>query len=240
MLESIEVTDEVGERYPTLQIRLVVARGLNNDIPWPDTTRQLAALSAEFQAGTWEPRSETDPEIASWFDVYRSFGVNPRRNRPSVDALGRRIRRTGELPNINSAVDSYNAVSVRHGLPAGAYDMGAVSGPVLLRTARDQDVFIPLGEPDERETPQPGEIVYAQDHRVLTRHWNYRDSDLTKLTETSRDAVFLLERVDGDAVSDARMKDAQEELAALIRPHARDVDLHVVGPETPVARLIGG
>jgi DNA/RNA-binding domain of Phe-tRNA-synthetase-like protein len=240
MLVSIEVTDEVSRAYPTLQIRLVVARGLSNDIPWPATDRLLAELTAEFGAGSWEPKGEADPEISSWFDVYRSFGVNPRRSRPSVDALGRRMRRTGELPRINSAVDSYNAVSVRHGLPAGAYDLAALTGPVMLRTGRDQDVFIPLGEPDERETPQPGEIVYAEGERVLTRHWNHRDSDLTKLTETSRDAVFLLERVDGGAVSDGRMKEAQEELADLVRPHARDVGLHVIEPQTPVARLTDG
>jgi DNA/RNA-binding domain of Phe-tRNA-synthetase-like protein len=234
---SIEVAPEVTRAHPTLQVRFVVARGLSNGAPWPLTVRQLEELEVAYGAGIWRPREETDSEISSWYDAYRTFGTNPRRSRPSVDALGRRMRRTGALPRVNSAVDSYNFVSAQYGVPAGAYDLDALEGPVRLRPARQGDVFVPLGEPSKPESPQEGEIVYAQQDRVLTRHWNHRDSDLTKVTEGSRNVVFLLERVCADAVSSAKLQQAQEKLAELVAPHSRGVALCVIEQETPITFL---
>ncbi|GGY35338.1 hypothetical protein GCM10010384_48040 [Streptomyces djakartensis] len=39
-----------------------------------------------------------------WPAAYRAFGTDPRRIRPSVDALGRRMAKKGTLPRINPAV----------------------------------------------------------------------------------------------------------------------------------------
>jgi DNA/RNA-binding domain of Phe-tRNA-synthetase-like protein len=49
--------------------------------------------------------------------------------------VGRRLAKKGALPRINPAVDSYNAVSVRHGLPAAAFDLDHVTGEVVIRPA---------------------------------------------------------------------------------------------------------
>lgn len=85
--------------------------------PGPGPARRWRSWSSRSPCGTWHPADDTDPRIEAWHTAYRSFGTNPRRIRPSVDALGRRFAKKGTLPRINPAVDSYNAVSVRHGLP---------------------------------------------------------------------------------------------------------------------------
>lgn len=238
MKASIEVAPEVSGAHPTLQVRFVVTRGLSNDVAWPLTEQALEELEVGYGAGIWQPPEETEYEISSWFDAYRTFGTDPRRSRPSVDALMRRVRRTGTLPRINSAVDSHHSVSARYGIPAAAYDLDTLKGPVRLRPARRGDVFVPLGEPAAREIPPVGEIVYAQGDRVLSRHWNHRHSDLTKVTERSRNVVFLLERVCASAVSTARLRQAQEKLAELVRPHSREVTLCVIEQETPITFLV--
>ncbi|MGW5233032.1 B3/B4 domain-containing protein, partial [Streptomyces nodosus] len=154
-----------------------------------------------------------------WHTAYRSFGTNPRRIRPSVDALGRRFAKRGTLPRINPAVDSYNAVSVRHGLPAGAFDLDHVTGDVEIRYADGSETFTPLGEPGTVENPKPGEIIYTDSTDVLTRHWNHRDAHRTRVTEDSAHVAFVLETVTATRDGDL-LKIAAEELHSLLAPHA--------------------
>lgn len=94
----------------------------------------LMGVAGVFLARLQAPAPDLDRGGArAWHTAYRSFGTNPRRIRPSVDVLGRRMDKKGTLLRINPAVDSYNVVSVRHGLPAGAFDLDHVTGDVHIR-----------------------------------------------------------------------------------------------------------
>jgi DNA/RNA-binding domain of Phe-tRNA-synthetase-like protein len=240
MGNSFYITPEVIRDFPETHIRFVVARNLRNAEPWDNLEESLGALAAQLSSGEWEPFEETSPVISSWHDAYRRFGTNPRRSRPSLDALSRRLRRDGKLPRINPAVDAYNLVSITRGTPAGAFDMDKLAERVTIRFTEPDDSFTPLGEPEEAEQPKQGEVVYAQGSQVLTRSWNHRDSDQTKVTETSRNVVFILERISQAAVSDRQMADAQEMLAGLIEPHAESLVLAVIEPKTPEVNLADG
>ena len=65
--------------------------------------------------------------------MYRRFGVDPTRTRPSSEALLRRVRKGEALPRINTLADIGNWCSLETGLPFGVYDADAVTGDVLLR-----------------------------------------------------------------------------------------------------------
>jgi DNA/RNA-binding domain of Phe-tRNA-synthetase-like protein len=225
----------VRERFPELRVELVVATGLDNTGHWPEAESALAAAEADAAAGaiTW---SEDDPAIASWHAAYRAFGTNPRRTRPSVDALLRRLVRQGRLPRVNGAVDAYNAASVRFAVPAGAFDFDQLGEEVEIRLANPDDRFTPLGEPDEVEVPGAEEVVYAQGTEVLTRHWNHRDAHATRVREDTRSAVFILERVSA-AVPAERLTDAAAHLAALLAPHAASVTTATLTAAEPLVRL---
>ncbi|OLE22248.1 MAG: hypothetical protein AUG49_19820 [Catenulispora sp. 13_1_20CM_3_70_7] len=221
---------EVAEAFPETAIGFVVGDGLRNSDGWDDADARLRELEEQVGSGRWQPFDETHPRISSWYDTYRRFGTNPRRLRPSVDALGRRLARSGRLPRINGAVDAYNSVSVRYGIPAGAFDLHRIGGLVEIRFARPGDRFTPLGEPDGTERPGTGEVVYAQGNQVLTRHWNHRDCDQAKVTTESTSVVFVIERVSAAAVPDSVLAEAQQELAELVRPHATTIVLSNIGP----------
>ncbi|MFG2881849.1 B3/4 domain-containing protein [Streptomyces sp. NPDC048297] len=208
---------------------MVTATGLRGREPWPHTATGLEELERQLADGTWQPADETDPRIEAWHTAYRSFGTNPRRIRPSVDALGRRFLKKGTLPRINPAVDSYNTVSVRHGLPAGAFDLDHVSGDVAIRHADGTESFTPLGEPGTVEHPRSGEIVYADTAGVLTRHWNHRDAHRTRVTEDSTHVAFLLETLRADRDGDL-LKVAADELQGLLFPHAERTTVHYLSP----------
>ena len=210
----LAVADDVRSAFPGLHIVGVRAEGLDNRGRWPDVDDRLSAVE---RSGT--PIGADDPRIASWHAAYRRFGTNPRRQRPSVDALTRRLARSGQLPRISPFVDAYNLVSVTHGVPAGAFDLDRVDGDIVVRFARDGDAFTPLGEPDSAEQPHEGEVIYADAAGVLTRHWNHRDADRTKVSAGSRRVLAVLEAVEG--AHHAAVDAAAADLAALLGPHAK-------------------
>ncbi|OON72419.1 B3/B4 domain-containing protein [Streptomyces tsukubensis] len=218
-MTDFRIAPAVAEAFPDTRIAVVTASGLRGHESWPDTATALEELEQRLADGTWRPADETDPRIEAWHTAYRSFGTNPRRIRPSVDALGRRFAKKGTLPRINPAVDSYNAVSVRHGLPAGAFDLDEITGDIDIRPADGSEEFTPLGEPGTVENPKPGEIIYADPQGVLTRHWNHRDAHRTRVTEDSTHVAFVLETL--HATRDGHLlKTAAEELRGLLAPHA--------------------
>ena len=229
-MPDFRIAPAVADAFPDTLIALVTAAGLRGHEPWPDTDAALADLERQLAEGSWQPADENDPRIEAWHTAYRSFGTNPRRVRPSVDALGRRLAKRGSLPRISPAVDSYNTVSVRHGLPAGAFDLDHVTGDVTIRYADGTESFTPLGEPDTVETPRPGEIVYTDTTGVLTRHWNHRDAHRTRVTGDSTHVVFILETL--HATRDGGLlKAAATELQDLLAPHTGRTTVDFLSPE---------
>ncbi|MFJ8085644.1 B3/4 domain-containing protein [Streptomyces sp. NPDC096205] len=224
-MTTFRISPAVADAFPDTLIAVVTATDLRGHEPWPATAAALEELERQLADGTWQPADETDPRIEAWHTAYRSFGTNPRRIRPSVDALGRRLAKKGVLPRINPAVDSYNFVSVRHGLPAGAFDLDHVTGDVEIHYADGSETFTPLGEPDSVENPKPGEVVYSDTTDVLTRHWNHRDAHRTRVTDDSTHVAFVLETL--HATRDGHLlKSAADELQDLLSPHAGQVTVH--------------
>lgn len=65
-------------------------------------------------------------------ELYRRFGLDPTRVRPSSEALLRRLKKGEPLPRINSLVDVANALSVQLQVPVGLYDLDKVKGDELV------------------------------------------------------------------------------------------------------------
>ena len=232
----ITLTGPVAAAFPEAEIRLVVAYGLDNTAPWPETDLVRAEAEAAVAAGTVSADPAVNESVASWQEAYRAFGTNPKRSRASVDALLRRVTKSGLLPRISPAVDAYNSVSVLSSLPAGAFDLDRVRGDIEIRRAVEGDRFEPLGEPGEWEDTRPGEVIYADGDSVLTRHWNHRDCDRTMLRSDSRNALFILERASGTVPSE-RLAAAVTRLAAVLAAHADIVRTHTLSPAQSTAEL---
>ena len=232
----LRVSAAVCQGFPGLRIAAVVARGFGGHEPWPEVDARLAALEKAAGDGDPLPAGENDPHIAAWYAAYRAFGTNPKRERPSVDALRRRLARTARLPRINAAVDCYNLVSVSHGVPAGAFDLDAVDGDIVVGFATGREDFTPLGEPGTTEHPYPGEVIYADQTSVLTRHWNHRDADRTKVTQGSSSVLFVLETTESAAFGPA-VDAAAADLAARVANRSRQVSTQWLTPVSPAAAL---
>jgi DNA/RNA-binding domain of Phe-tRNA-synthetase-like protein len=193
-VESVDfkVEGRVLSAYPRVKIGVLVGRGLvvGEGHPGLEACKGRVVAEAVERMGS-EPVTK-QPFIASWRDMYRSFGTRPGDYRPSSEALLRRVLKRGALPTINSAVDAYNALSVRHLIPMGGFDLDRTRGDISLRLSEGGEVFNPLGSSGPEETYE-GEPVYADESRILTRRWNFRDCDETKITTETRNLVMFVD-----------------------------------------------
>lgn len=220
MLERVRVDEAVRELRPDFAVLVMTAEGLVNGPGDAESAEWLVEAGANADAA--------DPHVEAWRDAYRAFGAKPQRTRPSVDAL---LRRAGALPSINKVVDAYNAVSVEYALPIGGEDLDAYQGPArLVRATGDEPFDVMAGGEPTVEHPAPGEVVWRDDAGVTCRRWNWRQCVRTRLTETTKNALFLLERLEPYPLD--RLAEAGDRLAARLRAVAPDVRI--------ATRLIGG
>jgi DNA/RNA-binding domain of Phe-tRNA-synthetase-like protein len=92
------------------------------DVPLADAASHMRA-SADQPERTAQVRG-----------MYRRFGVDPTKTRPSSEALLRRVRKGDPLPRINNVVDVCNWCSLEFQVPYGLYDVAGIDGAVELRT----------------------------------------------------------------------------------------------------------
>lgn len=73
--------------------------------------------------------------------LYRAFGVDPTRTRPSSEALLRRVLKGQGLYRINRLVDAINWGSLAMLLPIGLYDLDRARGDLEIRVGRSGEAF---------------------------------------------------------------------------------------------------
>ncbi|TNY37682.1 B3/4 domain-containing protein [Thermomonospora catenispora] len=221
MLAEIRVEDAVHELRPDFAVLAVTAEGLRNG-PSDDLSRGW------LEKAGGNAVAADDPHVLAWREAYRAFGAKPQRTRPSVDAL---LRRADRLPAINRVVDAYNAVSVEYVLPIGGEDLAAYRGTARLVRARGDEPFDTVaGGEQVTEHPDAGEVVWRDDAGVTCRRWNWRQCVRTRITESTGDALFLLERLEPYPLE--RLQEAADALAGLLREISPQVRIRtrLIGP----------
>jgi hypothetical protein len=88
-------------------------------------------LDAPLAAVELAMRSAGQADVAPVRTMYKRVGLDPTRNRPSSEALLRRVRRGDPLPRINTMVDVCNWCSLEFQLPYGLYDLARIEGDAI-------------------------------------------------------------------------------------------------------------
>ncbi len=101
-------------------------------------TTELGATLAERYQGLLP--SEI-PRLGEARTLYKSFGMDPSRRRPSSEALLRRVLKGKDLYRISNVVDSCNLASLEFLLPVGMYDLERIDGDVTLRTGVEGEQY---------------------------------------------------------------------------------------------------
>jgi DNA/RNA-binding domain of Phe-tRNA-synthetase-like protein len=154
------------------------------------------------------------PDI-SWEELFRQFGINPKRYPPANVNLARRVQKGGELPFVMPIVAAMNATSLRYGLPVGGDDVARIAelGPVRLGLTSGGEEFQGLGD-EAAVRVQAGELAYVAQRTVVCRFGFWRNSLLTKVTEQSEALLVNVDALGVDAARDAQ--EATEFLVGLL------------------------
>ena len=107
--------------------------------------RPGASLRERIAAETTALRAAAAGAPAPGFELarrlYRSFGVDPTKHRPSSEALWRRLRDRGDFPAVNPAVDLTNLLSLRYQVCYGLYDLDRLQPPLAIDLGREGDAY---------------------------------------------------------------------------------------------------
>jgi DNA/RNA-binding domain of Phe-tRNA-synthetase-like protein len=125
-----------------LDIEVVVLELYELEVTEPREDFELEVARAAQAAKSAAPTS-TAPARA----LYKRFGIDPTRVRPSSEALLRRLKKAEPLPRVNSLVDVANALSVQLQVPVGLYDLDKVKGEELaLRLGAEGESYTGIGK----------------------------------------------------------------------------------------------
>jgi DNA/RNA-binding domain of Phe-tRNA-synthetase-like protein len=129
------------------------------------------------------------PFLAGYRALHREVGV-VEDVVPPAQHLVRLVQGGGRLPNINTAVDSYNLVSALTGLSAGAHDLAHVRGDLRLGLVRGDERYTPLGEAGQVPV-RPGEYACMDLEKILCR-LDVKQCQQTRITrDTTSFLVYL-------------------------------------------------
>ncbi len=190
MMLHPKIAAEIFELRPDFTaLSLSVTGGANR--PSDAATGAVLAGAIAHLDAPW-----AEAHLDAWREAFRDFGAKPNRTPCSAEALRKRALRDGQIRATNAVVDLYNAVSLRFAVPVGGEDAAAyVSAPTLCR-ATGTERFETVAEGAPRiETPDVGEVIWADKDGVTCRRWNWRQGTRTQLTEASTDMWFVLERL---------------------------------------------
>ncbi len=185
------INKEIFNYYHDLQIGVVVCKNINNTTS-KEACNLLESNIKKASKELYELSNLTELSvIKDWRNAYKKF--NEKKNRSSIESLLRRIYNNKPVSSINPLVDIYNSISIKYKLPCGGEDINKFSnGNIELTLSKGTENFLPLGS-EESESPTVNEVIYKTENTVICRCFNWRESDITKLTPDTRNAFLCIE-----------------------------------------------
>jgi len=195
---SIAISGEVQRDFPDLHV-------LTSCIEKVTVKRSDSELEALKEDIIREVRSVYDietlkdrPILRAYRDFFWNLGVDPTKTRPAAEALIRRLLHGKSLPRINTLVDAYNLASIKTEIAIAAFDFDNIRGELMMRYAEEGEKFLGIG----MKTPISlnGREIVISDGEKLLAVYPYRDAEDTKVTEATRNVLFLFCGVPGISV----------------------------------------
>jgi DNA/RNA-binding domain of Phe-tRNA-synthetase-like protein len=127
-----------------LDIELVALELYELEVTEPREDFELEVARATQAARTLEAGARSPARA-----LYKRFGIDPTRVRPSSEALLRRLKKGEPLPRVNSLVDVANALSVQLQVPVGLYDLDRVKGEadgLVVRLGAEGESYTGIGK----------------------------------------------------------------------------------------------
>jgi len=142
--------------------------------------------------------------------MFRAWGVDPSKYRPSSEALLRRVIQGKGLYRVSNLVDVGNLGSIETGWPYGCYDRSRLGPPIVFRHGAAGELYESIGK---RTWHLEGRPVLADAHGPFGSPIS--DSTRSMITESARAVLAVIYAPSGvpDASIEAATAGIQERLA---------------------------
>jgi len=209
----MRVEERLLERFPGISAFSLVVKNLAVKPARPELESFKTKVIEELRSERTIEQLRELPLIKRYREFYWRCGIDPTKTRPAAEALVRRALRKKALPRINTLVDAYNLASAKTMVCLAAFDLSTISGELELRLAERGERFLGIGM-KEPVTLLGMEPVLADEEKLIAIY-PYRDSEATKITLDTRDALLLACGVPG--IELGTLADAGELAASYIR-----------------------
>jgi DNA/RNA-binding domain of Phe-tRNA-synthetase-like protein len=195
----MEIVPALQSAFPGLRILELKLEGLTVKGSDPDLESFKLEVKERVRRRTASLEVVKDQPI---FRAYRDFfwrvGIDPTKQRPAGEALTRRILGGRDLPRVNTVVDAYNLVSVETSIAIAAFDSAKVRGDALvMRRAVAGEPFHGIGMTSPDSLSGVEVVIEDKSSRGLIAIYPYRDSDASKITESTTEVLFMMCGVPG-------------------------------------------
>ena len=207
---ALSIADEAADR---LSCGILVMSGVQvRDNP--AVAEATSALGRDLAQVFQGLQPSEIPGLTEARNLYKSFGMDPSRHRPSSEALLRRALKGMELYRIDAVVDLGNLISLRHQLPLGLYDLGHVEGEVVrIRVGEEGAAYEGIRK---GEVHLAGRLCVVDDAGPFGSPTS--DSHRTRIRPTTeRVLAILFAPIEGER---QRLLAAGEDLGAAFREYA--------------------
>lgn len=211
---KFKISQEVLEKFPNLIVYIPLIYGFDNTKGREESIKLMRecenSLRKDFHS---VEEIIKDPRIASYFDVFKKFGANPLKTKPTHFALAKRVLEGKELPDINPLVNIYNALSIKYLTPFGGEDLNTLYGDFVLDFSDGNEHWKGINE-EFGKNPPKGSLIWKDDFDVSTVALNWRQCERTKLSETSVSGYFIM---DGFAdINESNIQTASKEFVDIV------------------------
>jgi DNA/RNA-binding domain of Phe-tRNA-synthetase-like protein len=127
------------------------------------------------------------PGVAETRALFHQLNIDPTKQRPSSEALLRRVLQGRGLPTVNPAVDVCNLCSLEHQLPLGLYDSTRIQGMIHARVGRPGEGYPGIRK---QRVNLEGRLLLADDEGPFGAPTS--DSSRTSVTEATKNIIVVL------------------------------------------------
>lgn len=229
-----EIEDRIFNAFPGYCRAVVVARDVDNGGEAPELLALLRDLERRVREDPGMEDYREHPNIAAWRDTFRSMDLNPNKYPPSIANLIKRTRSGKDLPFINKLVTIFNVISLKYITPCGGDDVDVLEGAIRLGYAKGNETYVPLGQPDNREIPPEGEVIYFDTGNldVFCRGWCWKNGDRSKITPLTRNVAINIEAM--PPLNEEKAMSMAAELAEMVQKHCGgSTEIHLLTERDP-------
>jgi len=204
---------EIRVELSAVRLGACRAEGARVELVVPDLAREMDAVCDRLRRTlTVEQVAHLD-SVRAVRAMFRAWGMDPSKYRPSSEALLRRVAQGKGLYRISNVVDIINLGSIETGWPYGLYDLAHVRPPITFRLGLAGENYEGIGKHTWHLHGRP--ILVDSEGPFGSP---ISDSTRTMITESARSVLTVI--FAPAATHDTVLQQALDSLAARLRQFA--------------------